>query len=116
DEPQMWRGTLVTDATDTRPVAIQFLPGSTYIPFWAAIGTLVAAVGVLAKAYIMSVFGGGVLIASLAVWLLPREATLITLRESDLPARTGLPVMSSGSSAVAWWGMVGLLTIIGAMF
>ena len=116
DEPQFWRGTLVTDATDTRPVAIQFLPGSTYIPFWTAIGTLVAAVGVLAKAYIMSAFGGAVLVACLAIWLLPREATLKLLRESDLPSRTGLPVISSGSSSVAWWGMVGLLSIVGSGF
>lgn len=116
DEPQNWRGTLVTGATDTRPEAIQHLPGATYIPFWAAVGTLVAAVGVLAKAYIMSAFGCGALIASLAIWLLPREATLKRLRESDLPSRTGLPVMSSGSSAVGWWGMVGLLTIIGSVF
>jgi len=116
DEPQMWRGTLVTDATSTCPVAIQFLPGSSYIPFWAALATLVAAVGVLAKAYILSACGGGMLIACLAVWLLPRESTLQWLRESDLPDRTGLPVMSSGSSSVAWWGMVGLLSIVGSMF
>ncbi len=116
DEPQLWRGTLVTDATDTRPQAIQFIPSPTYVPMWAAVATLAAAVGVLAKAYIMSAFGCAVLAVCLVLWLRPRESILKQLRESDLPERTGLPVMSSGSASVGWWAMVGLLSIVGSAF
>jgi cytochrome c oxidase subunit I+III len=115
-EPQTWRGTLVTDATDTAPQAIQFLPSPTFVPLWAAVGTLAAATGVLAQAYIMSAFGLAVLVISLIIWLRPRKAMLQMLRESDLPERTGLPVMPSGTSAVGWWAMVGLLSIVGSAF
>ncbi len=115
-EPQEWRGTLVTDATDTMPQAIQYLPSPTFTPMWAAMGTLGAAVGILAQAYILSIVGLIVLIGSLVIWLNPREAKLRMLGDSDLPDRTGLPVLASGSAAVGWWGMIGLLTLIGSAF
>lgn len=115
-EPQSWRGTLVTDATDATPQAIQYLASPTYIPMWAAVGTLAAAVGVLAQAYILSAAGLAVLITSVFIWLQPRESVLRRLRESELPETTGLPVLSSGSVAAGWWGMVGFLTLLGSSF
>ena len=115
-EPQAWRGTLVTDATDSTPQAIQYLPSPTYTPMWASVGTLAAAVGVLSQAYILSAAGLAVLITSLFVWMWPRESVLRNLRQSELPETTGLPVMSSGSVSVGWWGMVGFLTLLGSSF
>ncbi|TVP94622.1 MAG: cytochrome c oxidase subunit I [Planctomycetaceae bacterium] len=115
-EPQTWRGTMVTDATDATPQAIQYLASPTFVPMWAAVGTLAAAVGVLAQAYILSAAGLAVLIISVFIWLLPRESVMRRLRESELPASTGLPVLSSGSVATGWWGMVGFLTLLGSSF
>jgi len=115
-EPQTWRGTLVTDATDATPQAIQYLASPTFIPMWAAVGTLAAAVGVLSQAYILSAAGLAVLIISVFIWLLPRDSVMRRLRESELPESTGLPVLSSGSVATGWWGMVGFLTLLGSSF
>src|SRR5690606_27827800 len=56
------------------------------------------------------------LVITLMLWLKPHESILRKLRDSDLPERTGLPVMPSGSASVAWWGMIGLITILGSGF
>ncbi len=115
-EPQHWRGTLVTDATDTRPQAIQFLPSPTYIPFWTAAATLAAAAGVLAQSYILASVAVLILVVCVANWLRPHRVTLRMLERSDLAERTGLPVIPTGTASVGWWGMLGLLTIIGSSF
>src|SRR5690606_6743928 len=56
------------------------------------------------------------LVISLVLWLKPHESIMSKLRESDLPERTGLQVMPSGSASVVWWGMIGLISILGSGF
>lgn len=115
-QPQAWRGTLVSDATLATPQAIQYLPGPTYVPFWAAVATVGTTAGVLAQSYIGAAFGTLMLVVCLVRWLRPRPAVLEMLAASSLPQRTGLPVIACGSASVTWWGMVGLLTILGSAF
>jgi cytochrome c oxidase subunit I+III len=115
-QPHNWRGTLVTDAVDSTPQAIQFLPTPTFIPMWTALATVVAAMGILSQAYILSAVGLLVLVVSLCVWLHPKEKVWRVLRESELPEKTGLTVTPSGSLAVGWWGMLGWLLIVGSGF
>ncbi len=110
-EPRTWRGVLVTDATDATPQAIQYLPGPTFLPLWAAFATTLAAVGVLSRGYIVAAFGCLMLLIGVIVWARPAPLALRQLTTSDLPERTGLPVLAHGSQATTWWGMLGFLTI-----
>lgn len=115
-EPSSWRGNLVTDATLANPQAIQYLPGPTYLPFWAAVATAGGAAGILGQSYILAAFSGLMLIVCLIRWVVPRRGLIESLAASDLPRRTGLPIWASGSASVTWWGMVGFLTILATSF
>ena len=115
-EPQAWRGNLVTVSTDSRPQAIQVWPGLTYRPFGAATVTSVIAIGILTRAYMMSAFGLIALFIILMLWLSPKRNTLAMLRESDLPERSGLPVMSTGPRSTVWWGMICWLAMYASSF
>jgi heme/copper-type cytochrome/quinol oxidase subunit 3 len=107
---------LVTDVTEARPQAIQYLPGLSYLPLGAAVGTTLAAVGVLARGYSLAAFGCAFTLVALLLWARPRPRIARLLRESDLTERTGLPVLATGSLATAWWGMVGYIVIAGTVF
>jgi cytochrome c oxidase subunit I+III len=115
-QPSTWRGNLVTESSDARPQAIQYLPGPTYLPRGAAIATAIAAVGVLGRAYLVSAFGLIVLLIILLLWLYPQRRVLQLLRESTLPESTGLPVMSTGPRSTVWWGMICWLAIYASSF
>ena len=115
-EPASWRGNLVTDAIDARPVGIQFLPGLTYLPLVTALATSIIAVGILFQAYTVAVFGLIVLIVMLMRWVWPSKESLEQLRASDLPGRTGLPVLLTGADSTTWWGMICWLTIYASSF
>ncbi|MBX3444591.1 MAG: cytochrome c oxidase subunit I [Planctomyces sp.] len=113
-EPRDWRATLVTDAVDASPQAIQYLPGSTYLPFWTAVASMTAAIGILSRAYILSAFGGAATIIALVLWLRPKQRIVRLLRRSGLAERTGLTVFPTGTLSTAWWGTLGLTTIAGS--
>lgn len=115
-EPQTWRGNLVTEATDSRPQAIQYLPGPTYLPLGAAVATSIIAIGILTRAYTMSGFGVIALFIILMLWLSPKPKILKMLRESYLPERSGLPVMSTGPRSTVWWGMICWLAMYASSF
>jgi cytochrome c oxidase subunit I+III len=115
-EPQHWRGTLVTDVTDARPQAIQYLPGPSYVPLWAAIGTTLAAVGVLSRGYILSVFGILFVMIAVIFWARPSRKMLQLLGDSDLPQKMPLPIRASGTLSTNWWGMLGFISIVASGF
>jgi cytochrome c oxidase subunit I+III len=115
-EPRQWRGTLITDAADAHPQAIQYLPGPTYVPLWTAIGTTVAAVGILSRGYIVAAFGCLFVAMAVIVWSRPPKKLLKLLEESELPEKTGIPVLASGTLATCWWGMLGFITIAASGF
>jgi cytochrome c oxidase subunit I+III len=103
--PTSWRATLVTSLLTAEPQAILHLPGPTLTPLVASLGVLLGAVGLLSKLYLLSAVGGIVLLASLIVWLWPGTERQ-QLLESELPAASGLPIFTTGSRAVGWWGVV----------
>jgi len=115
-EPQTWRGNLVTESTDSRPQAIQYLPGPTYLPLGAAVATSIIAIGILTRAYTMSGFGTIVLFIILMLWLSPKRKILAMLRESYLPEQSGLPVMTTGPRSTIWWGMICWLAMYASSF
>jgi cytochrome c oxidase subunit I+III len=110
-EPQNWRATLGTDSLNAAPESIQPLAMPSYQPFFAAIGLLIAFVGVLVQAYILSTVGIVFLIGSVVRWVWPHENRLQLLRSSPLPAATGLPIFTRGAQSTIWWGMICLIAV-----
>src|SRR5690606_33743598 len=83
--PREFRATLPTDAVDARPQAIAWLPGPTHIPLIAALGLLLASMGILLNLYITAAAGGIVFIGALLAWFAPRDDLLAMLRDSTAP-------------------------------
>lgn len=108
--PHDWRATLSTDAISGRPEGVQVLAGPSYAPLLAALGLLVAFLGVLLKSYLLIplglVFCGG----SFVYWLYPNSSDVRRAVDS------GLPVQLTGARSTTWWGMLGLVTIGGMAF
>jgi len=115
-QPQTWRGTLVTDATDATPQAIQFLPSPCYVPFWTAIATLGAAVGILTQAYILSAFAIAMLAICLVIWLYPDADQLNQVANSELTSSTDLLTLPTSTASVVWWATIGFNIIMGSAF
>lgn len=115
-EPQTWRGTLVTDATDATPQAIQFLPSPCYVPFWTAVATLAAAVGILMRAYILSAFAIVMLVICLVIWLYPNSNQLNQIAQSELTSTADLPTLPTSTASVVWWATIGFNIIMGSAF
>src|SRR5690606_28432074 len=66
--------------------------------------------------YLLALGSTVFVLISVAYWLWPRKGDLELMARSDLPERTGLPVMPTGSASSGWWGMVGALAVIGTVF
>ncbi len=110
--PETWRATLATDVVTGRPDAIHHLASPTMVPFITAIGTSVIFLGVLLKVYLVSIAGLVFTAGMLIKWLWPSESIMNKLISSDLPAISGLPIFTSGSRSVGWWGMMYLLGVL----
>lgn len=115
-QPLTWRGTLVTDATDATPQAIQFLPSPCYVPFWTAVATLGAALGILLQAYILSAFAIAMVFICLVIWLYPNADRLNQLAQSELGSIANLPTLPNSTAAVVWWATIGFNVISGSAF
>lgn len=113
--PIGWRATLGTDVLTGRPQSIQYLPGPSFLPLFAALGLLIASIGVLVKAPL--VLGAGALVTggTLVKWLWPREAVVQMLRDSPVPAAASLPVFVTRNRSTGWWGMICLMTVLGTV-
>jgi cytochrome c oxidase subunit I+III len=115
-KPEAWRATLVTDALDAKPQSVQWLPGPTLVPLFAALALLVATVGILTKAYIVSAFGLAALVVALVAWLRPRQEIIEMQRTDPVGPAAGLPVVTKGHRSTAWWGMVGLVAVLAVVY
>jgi cytochrome c oxidase subunit I+III len=112
--PVSWRASLVTDATNARPQALQHVPGPTYLPFLAAVAVLLSALCFLAKSFLVA---GVVAVAALALigWWLYRDPVLSPEEARTLAAELRLPLYPSGTQATGWWAMVGMIAILFTM-
>jgi cytochrome c oxidase subunit I+III len=108
----LWRETLVTSTFDAHPQAIQVLAGLSYVPLALGVTLTVVSAALLFELYAIAVIFT-VLSAPLVVaWLWPsreeREYPNVgaTLDGADLPVHT------TGTAALGWWGMVfGLVAV-----
>ncbi len=109
--PAGWRATLLTDATNGLPQALQYLPGPALLPFFTAAAMLVAAVSVLMKNYIGAVVGAMFALGLIGTWLC-RDPDLPRGEADQLAAGLCLPLLASGTRATGWWGMLGTIVIL----
>jgi cytochrome c oxidase subunit I+III len=110
--PVGWRATLITDTISAQPQAIQYLPGPSYQPLYAALGLLVGFVGILLKFYILAAAGMIFSAAAFIVWLWPDEQRLAMLRAAPVAREAGLPILVTGVRSAPWWGMVFLVATV----
>jgi cytochrome c oxidase subunit I+III len=109
--PISWRAQLLTDVTNAYPQSVQHLSGPTLLPFVVAVAILIAAVSVLAQSYISAAVAAIVTLALIGYWLC-QEPSFPPDEARDLIARAQLPLLASGTRAVGWWGMIGMLAIL----
>ena len=109
--PAGWRATLLTDVTNARPQALQYLPGPTLVPFFAAVAILLTALAVLADAYATAGMCALVAVGILGRWA-SHEPVLPDVEARLLAAELDLPLHGTGSRSIGWWGMVFLLAIL----
>jgi cytochrome c oxidase subunit I+III len=109
--PSSWRATLLTDLTNARPQVVQYVPGPSYLPFFAAVAILLAAISVLAGSYITAALATLLALGLIGRWassepVLPEEEVRL------LSARLSVPLQGSGRQSVGWWGMVSFLAVL----
>jgi cytochrome c oxidase subunit I+III len=109
--PSRWRATLLTDVTNARPQAVQFLPGPTLWPFFAALSILIIAASFLAKTYLVSFGASIVALACIARWVLGQRE-MDEEEASLLRSRLSLPLAGLGTRSCAWWGTLALIVIL----
>jgi len=111
--PATWRATLSSDPLTAAPQGIQYLPGPSLVPLMAALGLLVAMLGVLTQLYLLTPLGGLFFLGALGYWLYPRGQRLEAMRRDRVADASGLPVFMLGAQSTAWWGMLCGLAVLG---
>ena len=113
DAAEELRETLVTSTVDAKPVQCLRVPGPSFLPFWAAMGT--------GGVFIFSTFhwwwpaaASGVLaFVAILRWLWTGTAWIPEKKEKDVGLGMTLPIYVSGPRAVGWWAM--FITMLGDM-
>lgn len=108
DAPTEERETLLTSVVTGTPQQILRLPAPTWLPIFAAFTTAVVFAALTLKLAVPGTVAGVLATGAILYWLwsmdleLPREPV-------DAGRGTVLPIYSSGSGSVGWWGMAVLL-------
>lgn len=110
--PTTWRAALTTSVVEAEPQVIHYLPSPTYVAFITALGLLIASVGFLAKMYLLAGAGGLVALFALVVWLWPSSRELEILQDQEMIERSGLPIVTTGSRMIGWWGMISIIFVM----
>jgi len=109
--PAAWRGTLVTDGINGRPLAVQSLPGPTLLPFWVAVVVTLATVFFLAQYYQASALAAMVALG-MSFWWISREPVYDREEADMLVTRLRLPLLTTGKLSTGWCGLVGFLAVL----
>lgn len=115
-KPEKWRATLASDTFSAKPESIAPLPGSSHLPFVAAVGLLIAFVAVLTKLYLVLPAGLAVFIWALARWLWPDRARIELILNDKAVTASGLDPFPTGYKSTSFWATVCMGVIVGMAF
>jgi cytochrome c oxidase subunit I+III len=109
------RETLITSPIDARPQYVMQLPGPSWKPLLAAIGTAGFFLLMTIKLVTAATIAGVVALVMVLWWLWetdpgPNHAPV------DIGGNLTLPVYMNGSSSHSWWAMIVLILVAGSIF
>ena len=109
------RETIVTSSIDARPDFLLMLPGPSWLPVFAGLGTAAFFLFLTVKWFIPSALGAAVALASIFKWLWETEPAP---SKKLYPVGGGieLPDHMIGSRSHSWWAMVVLMLVDGTIF
>jgi cytochrome c oxidase subunit I+III len=109
------RETIVTSAIDARPEYLLRLPGPTWLPLVAGVGTAAFFFLLTVKWNVAAAISAAVTLVSMLMWLWDSDPRP-THRQYAIGDGIQLPDYLSGSRSHSWWGVVVLLLVDGAIF
>lgn len=109
------RETIVTSPIDARPQYLLRLPGSSWWPVLAGVGTAVFFLALTVKLTVVAVIGAVVALASILKWLWESDPAP-SGKLYDVGGGLSLPDYMSGASSHSWWSMVVLMLVDGSIF
>jgi cytochrome c oxidase subunit I+III len=109
------RETLVTSSIDASPQYLLRLPGSSWYPVLAGIGTAVFFLSLTVKWMVVAAIGATVTIASILKWLWEADPAP-SGKLYDIGGGLSLPDYMSGSRSHSRWAMVVLMLVDGSIF
>jgi cytochrome c oxidase subunit I+III len=109
------RETIVTSAIDAQPQYLLRLPGPSWYPVLAGVGTAVFFFALTLKWTIVAIAGAFVVAFSIFRWLWETD-TAPSGKLHDIGGGIRLPDYMSGSRSHSWWSMVVLMLVDGSIF
>ena len=109
------RETIVTSAIDAAPQYLLRLPGPSWLPMLAGIGTAVFFLALTVKLMLVASAGAIVALVSIFRWLWQTDAAP-SGRTYDIGGGVRLPDYMSGARSHSWWAMVVLMLVDGTTF
>lgn len=109
------RETIVTSAIDARPEYLLRLPGPSWLPALAGVGTAIFFLALTVKWTTAVLVGAVVAIVSILKWLWESDPAP-SGKLYDIGGGLMLPDYMSGSRSHSWWSMVVLMLVDGSIF
>jgi cytochrome c oxidase subunit I+III len=112
ESPTEWRAQIVTSVVTAEPQAIAHLSGPSIWPLIAGIMLTLNFVATLFDLYWLLAFSTVATVASAIGWLWPTRLERERRLAGDGSALHGLPVYTSGTSALGWWTMIHIVLVM----
>jgi cytochrome c oxidase subunit I+III len=109
------RETIVTSAVDARPEYLMRIPGPSWLPLLAGLGTAVFFFTLTVKSTWMALAGAALAVITIFRWLWESDPAPGS-RRHDIGDGIELPDYMSGPRAHGWWGVVVLLIVNASIF
>jgi cytochrome c oxidase subunit I+III len=109
------RETIVTSAIDAEPQFVLRLPGPSWLPLLAGLGTAVFFFALTVKWAWLAVAGAALAVGCILRWLWASDPPPLA-GTFDVGDGIRLPPYMTGSRSHAWWAVVVLLLVLGSVF
>ncbi|MCC7372167.1 MAG: cbb3-type cytochrome c oxidase subunit I [Chloroflexi bacterium] len=110
--PHAWRAQLITSVIAAEPQAIAHLAGPSLWPLLAGIALTLNFVATLFDLYWLLAFSTVATVGATIGWLWPSKLERERRLAGDGDSLHGLPVYTSGTSALGWWTMIHIVLVM----